>query len=80
MEGVSNNVPAYKGQQTSLGQLQANSTNKLCISVVAECLYKNAEHSTRSNAQTGFRKHKNTVRQLQNVVDMMWDTKVSQQG
>ncbi len=48
----------------------ANTLYKLLTSVIAECLYKYAEHfniNILSSMQKGFRKQKITVQQLQNV-------------
>ena len=58
----------------------ANTLYKLWTGVIAECLYKYAEHfNILSSAQEGFRKHKSTIRQLQNVMNIMPDAKLSQQ-
>jgi len=46
--------------------------------VIAKCLYKYAEHfKILSSAQEGFRKQKNTIRQLQNVMNIMPNAKIS---
>ena len=48
--------------------------------MIAEGLYKYAEHfNILSSAQEGFRKQKNTIRQLQNVMNIMSDANISQQ-
>ena len=58
----------------------ANTLYRLWTGVIAECLYKHAEHfNVLSNALEGFRKQKNKIRQLQNVMIIMSDAKVSQQ-
>ena len=58
----------------------ANTLYKLWTGVIAEGLYKYAEHfDILSRAQEGFRKQKNTIRQLQNVMNIMSDAKISQQ-
>ena len=58
----------------------ANTLYKLWTGVIAEGLYKYAEHFTiLSSAQEGFRKQKNTIWQLQNVMNIMSDAKFSQQ-
>ena len=58
----------------------ANTLYKLWTGVIAECLEKHAEHfNILSSAQEGFRKQKNTVRQLQNVMNIMSEAKISQQ-
>ena len=58
----------------------ANTLYKLWTRVIAECLYKYAKNfNILSSAQEGFRKQKNTIRQLQNVMNIMSDGKISQQ-
>ncbi len=73
-----------KGSAHDLGNWRpialANTLYKLWTSVIAECLYRYAEHfNILSSAQEGFRKQKNTIRQLQNVMNIMSDAKISQQ-
>jgi len=73
-----------KGSEHDLGNWRpialANTLYKLWTGVIAECLYKYAEHfNILSSAQEGFRKQKNTIRQLQNVMNIMSDAKISQQ-
>ncbi len=73
-----------KGCEHDLGNWRpialANTLYKLWTGMIAECLYKYAEHfNTLSSAQEGFRKQKNTIRQLQNVMNIMSDAKMSQQ-
>jgi len=71
-----------KGSEHDLGNWRpialANTLYKLWIGVIAE--YKYAEDfNILSNAQEGFRKQKNTIWQLQNVMNIMSDAKISQQ-
>ena len=72
-----------KGSEQDLGNwrpiAQANTLYKLWTGVIAECLYKYAKHfNILSSVQEGFRKQKNTIRQLQNVMNIMSDAKTSQ--
>ena len=70
-----------KGNQHDLGNLGnwrpialANTLYKLWTGVIAECLYIYAEHfNILSSAQEG------SIRQLQNVMNIMSDAKISQQ-
>ena len=58
----------------------ANILYKLWTGVIAECLYKYAKHfNILSSVQEGFRKQKNTIWQLQNLMNTMSVAKVSQQ-
>ena len=70
-----------KGSEHDLGNSRpialANTLYKLWTGVIAECLYKH--FNILSSAQEGFRKQKNTTRQLQNVMNIMSDAKISQQ-
>jgi len=73
-----------KGSEHELGNWRpialANTLYKVLTGVIAKCLYKYAEHfNILSSAQEGFRKQKNTIRQLQNVMNIMSDAKTSQQ-
>ena len=73
-----------KGSKHDLGNWRpialANTLYKLWTGVIAECLYKYAEHfNILSSAQEGFRKQKNTIWQLQNVMNIDSDAKISQQ-
>ncbi len=71
-----------KGSEHDLGNWRpiALANTQLWTGVIAECLYKYAEHlNTLSSAQEGFRKQKNTIRQLQNVMNIMSDATISQQ-
>jgi len=73
-----------KGSEHDLGNWRpialANTLYKLWTGVIAACLYKYAEHfNILSSAQEGFRKQKNTIRQLQNIMNIMSDAKISQQ-
>ncbi len=73
-----------KGSEHDLGNWRpialANTLYKLWTGVIAEGLYKYAEHfNILSSAQEGFRKQRNTIRQLQNVMNIMSDAKISQQ-
>ena len=48
--------------------------------MIAECSYEYAEHfNILSSAQEGFMKQKNTIQQLQNVMNIMPDAQISQQ-
>ena len=50
----------------------ADTVYKLWTGVIAKCLHKYAEHiNILSSVQEGFRKQKNTIRQLQNVMNIM---------
>ena len=58
-----------KGSKHDMGNWRpialANTLYKLWAGVIAECLYKYAKHfNILSSAQEGFRKQKNTIRQL----------------
>ena len=73
-----------KGSEHDLGNWRpialANTLYKVWTGVIAECLYKYAEHfDILSSTQEGFKKQKNTIRQLQNVMNIMSDAKISQQ-
>ena len=58
----------------------ANTVYKLWTGMVAECISKYADHhDILSGAQEGFRKEKNTIRQLQNMMNIMSDAKISNQ-
>ena len=58
----------------------ANTTYKLWTGMMAECIGKYADHyNIPSSSQEGFRKDKNTVRQLQNMMNIMSDAKMSHQ-
>ena len=73
-----------KGSEHDLGNWRpialANTLYKVWTGVIAECLYKYAEQfNILSSAQEGFRKQQNTIRQQQNVLNIMSDAKISQQ-
>ncbi len=53
-----------------------NTSYKLWTGVIAECLHKFAEHfNIPSSTHEGFRKQKNTMQQLKNVMNIMTDAK-----
>ncbi len=84
VEGIQTVLLHKKGSGHDLGNWRpialANTLYKLWTGVIAECLYKYAEHfNILSSVQEGFRKQKNTIRQLQNVMNIMSDAKRSQQ-
>ena len=58
-----------------------NTIYKAWTSLITEVLSTFAEHyQILSNSQEGFRKNKNTVRQLQNVVNMLSDARLTNQN
>ncbi len=72
-----------KGKEHSLGNWRpialAHTLDKSSTGVIANCLYKYADHFDMSSAQEGFRMQKNTIRQLQTVMNIMSNAKTSQQ-
>ena len=58
----------------------ANTLYKLWTGMIAECLSRHADHyNILSSSQEGFRKHKNTIRQLRNLMNVMSDARISHQ-
>ena len=73
-----------KGDASDLGNWRpivlANTIYKLWTSMVTQCLTKHAEHyDIVSSSQEGFRAEKNTIRQLQNLMNVMSDAKICHQ-
>ena len=73
-----------KGDASDLGNWRpialANTIYKLWTSMVTQCLTKHAEHyDILSSSQEGFRAEKNTIRQLQNLMNVMSDAKICHQ-
>ena len=71
-----------KGSELDLNNYRpialANTLYKLWTGVVQECMSKYAEHyDILSSQQEGFRKKRNTIRQLQNLMNVMSDAKIS---
>ena len=71
-----------KGDAFDLGKCRpiavANTVYKLRTGMVTQCLSKHAEHfDILSSSQEGFRAEKNTIRQLQNLMDVMSDVQRS---
>ena len=78
-------VPVYKkGNEYELSNWRpialANTIYKLWIGMIAECTGKYADHyDILSSSQEGFRKDRNTIRQLQNMMNIMSDARMSHQ-
>ena len=73
-----------KGNEHELGNWRpialANTLYKLWTSMVTDCLTEHAEqYGALSSSQEGFRREKGTIRQLQNVMNVMSDAKICQQ-
>ena len=71
-----------KGSELDLNNYRpialANTLYKLWTGVVQECMSRYAEHyDILSSQQEGFRKKRNTIRQLQNLLNALSDAKIS---
>ena len=73
-----------KGDASDLGNWRpialANTIYKLWTSMITQCLTKHAKHyDILSSSQEGFKAEKNTIRQLQNLMNAMSDAKICNQ-
>ena len=73
-----------KGDEHDLGKWRpialANTLYKLWTGMVTQCLVKHAEHyDILSSSQEGFRAETNTIRQLQNLANVLSEAKICQQ-